>query len=201
MKNGVFYPILNFIVAKLKYLNLVELFKSLAVLIAGNQNKISAYRFAIDFFIILKWIFVLTIIKLHVNNTITNLFVWYLLISNLYTYFYYHIWYNDTANDIHNTPERIRRRFVNLMLSIGFSNLCFAYLYRFPYLNDFQWSDKAPLTTKSIWFSFANSLTANYEYVKPITKSGVELTLMQLIISFIFLTMILGNSIPKTNNN
>lgn len=134
------------------------------------------------------------------NNTI-NTIVWYLLISNLYTYFYYHVWHNDTANDLFNTPERVRRRFVNLITSIGFSNICFAYLYRFAYLADFEWSDKIPLTTKSIWFSFANSLTANYEYVKPITKSGAELTLTQLIISFVFLTMILGNSIPKSNNN
>lgn len=96
--------------------------------------------------------------------------------------------------------DRIRRRFITLMQSIGFSNVCFAYLFRFPYLSDFEWSDKIPLNTKSLWFSFANSLTANYEYVKPSTQDGASVTLTQLIISFVFLTLILGKSIPQTKS-
>lgn len=201
MTNGLFYPVLDFIFTYTKYLNVVEIYKKLLLLIFKRRNKLAVNRVAIDSFIILKWILLIILMKYKLNNDILNFIVWYLLISNLYTYFYYHIWQNDTANDQYNTPERIRRRFINLLLSIGFSNICFAYLYRFTYLLDFEWSEKVPLLTKSLWFSFANSLTANYEYVKPITKSGVELTLTQLIISFIFLTMILGNSIPKTNNN
>lgn len=201
MKDGILYPVINFLITNLKYFNLVEIYKIILVKLFSNKNSLSVNRFAIDSFIILKWILVILLIHFEVNNCIITLIVWYLLYSNLYTYFYYHIWFNDTANDQYNTPERIRRRFVNLLTSIGFSNLCFAYLYRFPYLVEFEWSEKIPLTTKAIWFSFANSLTASYEFVKPITKNGVDLTITQLIISFIFLTMILGNSIPKTNNN
>lgn len=201
MKNGILYPIVNFIIQNIKYLNLVELYKLLLVVIFKNYNPLTIKRFAIDSFIILKWILLFLLFHKHINNSFVDIVVWYLLISNVYTYFYYHIWNDDTANDQFNTPERIRRRFINLITSIGFSNVCFAYLYRFTYLSEFEWSDKVPLTTKSFWYSFANSLTADYEYVKPITKIGVELTLTQLIISFIFLTMILGNSIPKPNNN
>lgn len=201
MKNGLIYPMVDFLIKKLKYLNLVELYKHLLVSIFKNQNKFTVNRIAIDSFIIIKWVIMIVLLKYHVNNIGITIVVWYLLFSNLYTYFYYHIWYNDTANDQHNTPERIRRRFLNLLTSIGFSNLCFAYLYRLPYLKEFEWSEKIPLTTKALWFSFANSLTASYEFVKPISKDGVNLTIMQLIISFVFLTMILGNSIPKTNNN
>ena len=201
MKNGLLYPIINFLITNLKYFNLVEIFKILLVKIFSKFDKLSINRIAIDTFIILKWIFLILLLKFQINNCIITIIVWYLLYSNLYTYFYYHIWFNDTANDQHNTPIRIRRRFINLLTSIGFSNICFAYLYRFPYLQDFDWSEKIPLTTKALWFSFANSLTASYEFVKPINKDGVDLTITQLIISFIFLTMILGNSIPKSNNN
>lgn len=201
MKNGIIYPIVDFFIITLKHINLVELYKKLLVSIFKNQDRLTINRIAIDSFIIIKWIAVILLLINHVSNLLTTIVVWYLLFSNLYTYFYYHIWINDTANDQYNTPERIRRRFLNLLTSIGFSNLCFAFLYRFPYLGDFEWSEKLPLTTKALWFSFANSLTASYEFVKPITKNGVNLTIMQLIISFVFLTMILGNSIPKTNNN
>lgn len=201
MKNGLLYPAINFVIDILKYFNLVEIYKNILVSIFNNYNTLTVNRFAIDSFIILKWIFIICILYTNSSNCLLTVLVWYLLYSNLYTYFYYHIWHNDTANDQFNTPERIRRRFINLLTSIGFSNMCFAYLYRLPYLSEFEWSEKIPLTTKAIWFSFANSLTANYEFVKPITKIGVELTITQLIISFIFLTMILGNSIPKTNNN
>lgn len=201
MTNGLLYPIMDFTIRNLKYFNLVELYKLLLVNIFSKKNKLSVSRFAIDSFIILKWAFLIIMLKFQISNCFLTAFIWYLLYSNLYTYFYYHIWFNDTANDQYNTPERIRRRFINLLTSIGFSNICFAYLYRFPYLTNFEWSEKIPLTTKAIWFSFANSLTANYEFVKPIDKIGVDLTITQLIISFIFLTMILGNSIPKTNNN
>lgn len=201
MNNGIIYPIVNYLMKFLKYFNLVELYKKLLVSIFKNNNKISVNRIAIDSFIIMKWIIVILLLKYQINNTAITIIIWYLLYSNLYTYFYYHIWFDDTANDQHNTPERNRRRFINLLTSIGFSNLCFAFLYRLPYLNEFEWSKKIPLTTKSIWFSCANSLTASYEFVKPISKQGVDLTIIQLVISFIFLTMILGNSIPKTNNN
>lgn len=201
MKNGLLYPLINFFITNLKYFNLVELYKLLLVKIFSSSNKLTVNRIAIDSFIILKWIFVIILMKYQFNSCILTGIIWYLLYSNLYTYFYYHIWFNDKVNDQYNTPERIRRRFINLLTSIGFSNLCFAYLYRFPYLTNFEWSEKIPLTTKALWFSFANSLTASYEFVKPLNKNGVDLTITQLIISFIFLTMILGNSIPKTNNN
>ncbi len=201
MKNGLLYPIIDFIIKLLKRFNLVEIYKCVLATSLPQYNKLSVNRFAIDSFIILKWIFLIFIIIYEHQSYLITLLIWYLLLSNIYTYFYYHIWHDDSVNDQHNTPERIRRRFINLITSIGFSNVCFAYLYRFPYLKDFEWSEKIPLTTKSLWFSFANSLTANYEMVKPITKNGMELTITQLIISFIFLTMILGNSIPKANNN
>lgn len=204
MKNGIIYRILKLILDGLNYLSLVELFKYISIKLfstAGNQqSQITASRIAVDTFIILKWLSVLLSFINGWSSTFLTIFVWYLIYSNLYTYFYYHLWSRESMNTENFDIERVRRRFITLMLSIGFSNLCFAYLFRIPYLNDFEWSDKIPLNTKAIWFSFANSLTANYEFVKPITQDGASITVTQLIISFVFITLILGKSIPQTKS-
>lgn len=204
MKNGIIFTIFKILIESLNYVSLVELFKYVAKKLLSDpsdiQSVVSASRIGVDIFIIFKWIFIISAMNLEWNSTIVIYFVWYLIYSNLYTYFYYHVWSKEAMNTEDFEIDRIRRRFVTLMLSIGFSNLCFAYLYRIVYLSDFEWSDKIPLNTKALWFSFANSLTANYEYVKPITQSGGEITLTQLIVSFIFLTIILGKSIPQTKS-
>jgi len=204
MKNGIIYSLLKTILEGLNYLSLVELFKYVAIIIfakANNlQSRITASRIAVDIFIILKWFVVILAFLNGWTSTFWTVLVWYLIYSNLYTYFYYHLWSREAMNTENFDIERVRRRFITLMLSIGFSNLCFAYLFRVPYLNDFEWSDKIPLNTKAIWFSFANSLTANYEFVKPITQDGASITVTQLIISFVFITLILGKSIPQTKS-
>lgn len=204
MKNGIIYSALKVVLDGLNYLSLVELFKYISVRAFAKvnvpQSKITASRIAVDIFIILKWFFVLLAFLNGWSSTFLTIFVWYLIYSNLYTYFYYHLWSREAMNTENFDIERVRRRFITLMLSIGFSNFCFAYLFRFPYLSDFEWSDKIPLNTKALWFSFANSLTANYEFVTPITQNGASITITQLILSFVFITLILGKSIPQTKS-
>lgn len=204
MKNGPIFFILNIILENLKYISLVEFFKYLAVkLFAKNSNndkKNTVKRYAVDIFIILKWFLVIYLFENEISNTYFTLIIWYLIYSNLYTYFYYHVWHKDSMSTGSFLIDRVRRRFITLMLSIGFSNVCFAYLIKLPYSLDFNWSGNNVTNAKSLWFSFANSLTANYEYVKPQTEIGVDITIIQLIISFIFLTLILGKSFPQTNS-
>jgi hypothetical protein len=204
MKNGPIFFILNIILENLKYISLVEFFKFLSVkLFAKNGNrdkKNTAKRYAVDIFIILKWSLVIYLLQNEIYNNYFTIFIWYLIYSNLYTYFYYHVWHKDSMSTDTFLIDRVRRRFVTLILSIGFSNVCFAYLIKLPYATDFNWSNNSVTNAKSLWFSFANSLTANYEYVKPQTEMGVDITIIQLIISFIFLTLILGKSIPQTNS-
>ena len=204
MQNGIIYTILKYIFDNLKYLSLVELFKfSLVKFFADKTNILSIVKYsriAVDIFIILKWTLVIILLKYSINNSFLTFLIWYLIISNLYTYFYYHVWKEESLNPDNFSIDRVRRRFITLMISIGFSNLCFAYLFRLPYVSDFKWSNDLPLNIKSLWFSYANSITASYEYVKPITETGINLTISQLIISFIFLTIILGKSIPQTSS-
>lgn len=204
MQNGIIYTILKFVFDNLKYLSLVELIKFIFVKVFSNPadilSKVKFSRIAVDIFIILKWIFVIILLKFSVNNAFLTFLIWYLILTNIYTYFYYHIWKAESLNPDNFTIDRVRRRFITLLLSIGFSNLCFAYLFRLPYVSDFEWSNGEPLNIKSLWFSYANSITADYEYVKPITELGINLTITQLIISFIFLTIILAKSIPQTSS-
>jgi hypothetical protein len=204
MKNGPIFFVLNNILENLKYISLVELFKYLAVKLfvknRNNDKKNTAKRYAVDIFIILKWFLVIYLLQNEIFNTYYTILIWYLIYSNLYTYFYYHVWHKDSMSTEDFLIDRVRRRFITLMLSIGFSNVCFAYLIRLPYVTDFNWSNNSSTNAKSLWFSLANSLTANYEYVKPNTEIGVDITIIQLIISFIFLTLILGKSIPQTHS-
>lgn len=204
MQNGIIYTILKFAFDNLKYLSLVELFKFVFVKIFSDStsilNKVKFSRLGVDTFIILKWTLVIILLRYSINNPFLTFLIWYLLLTNIYTYFYYHIWKTESLNPDNFSIDRVRRRFITLLLSIGFSNLCFAYLYRLPYVAEFKWSNDTPLNIKSLWFSYANSITADYEYVKPITELGINLTITQLIISFIFLTIILAKSIPQTSS-
>jgi hypothetical protein len=202
MKNGLLYIIFKFILDNLRHLTIVEWFKIIAKKInpkKNNQDSTLAYsRTAVDIFIILKWSFVLLISKYSLTSSFLTFFVWYLLLTNIYSYFYYHIWTDEALNTDDFAKDRIRRRFINLLLAVGYSDLCFAYLYKIPYSSNFEWSDNSTTFLKSIWYSISNSLAANYEDVKPLTDFANTISMTQLVITFIFITIILGNSIPQT---
>lgn len=199
MKNGLIYVFFNSIIEGLKYFSLVELFKWLASKMFVTNNS-KARKIAVDIFILLKWSFVLSAFIYRWNNPLFNILVWYLIFTNIYTYFYYHVWDKDSLHtDL--KIDRVRRRFLNLLLSVGFSNFCFAYLYRFSYYDHFKWIGKSEHSLSAVWFSMANSLTSNYEFVVPKTQFGNELALMQLFLSFMFFTIILAKSIPQTSSS
>lgn len=200
MKDGFLYPIINFVVKYLDYLNLVEFFKATARALnpkkSDNDATRTYERWAVDLFVTSKWIYIIIIWCRHTKNTFTTIFVWYLLISNLYTYFYRHIWCDDAINpNSSRYIERVRRRFYNLFLAFSFSNFCFAYLYRLPYSKEYSWGQTNDCNAiHSIWFSVSNSIAANYNYVSPISDIGNNIAMIQLIITFIFITIIIGKS-------
>lgn len=204
MKNGILFNVFRLIIEALKYLSLVELFKLISIKIWGKgslANKDRASKLAVDVFIIIKWSLIIFGFVQHWNNLYFTALVWYLIIINLHTYFYYHVWHKNTMNMDSFLIDRVRRRFLFLLLSIGFSNLAFAYLYQSPYHYGFELAkDGLSNDLDFIFFSFANSITASYERVKAIGVFGQRLVLIQLIISFMFFTIILAKSIPTTNS-
>ena len=198
--NGFIYPFIKFLIDKTKYLNLVELFKYIAKCIVSKNNSIAASRIAVDIFIVLKWLFVILIWYFAYSNLFFTVLVWYLIITNLYTYFYYHIWSDEALKTDDFTKDRIRRRFVNLILAFAYSILCFAYLFQFVYFLDINWSNKNISFINAIMFSFNNSLGGSYSNINPQTDLGNFICSIQLLVTFIFATLILSRSIPQTNS-
>ena len=135
--------------------------------------------------------------KFKISNPLSAFVVWYLSLTNLYTYFYYHIWSSEILSDVHFGIDRIKRRFTTLTLAVSYTIFGFAYLYAIPYSDEFTWSNDTPTFLKSLWFSVSNSLTASYDQVKPITDLGSSISMIQLLMMFIFLTIIIGGSIPQ----
>ncbi len=199
--NGVLYPVLNSAVNAMKYLCLVEGYKFIGKKFAGSDNslEIKYSRIAVDIFIITKWLFLAMLWTLGVKDKWTTVVIWYLLATNLYTYFYYHSWAIETLADTYFDPDRIKRRFNNLIMAFSYALFGFAYLYNLPYAQDFSWSNGKPTFIQSLWFSISTSLTAGYDQVKPSTNAGYSISMIQLLMMFVFLTIIIGGSIPQVN--
>jgi len=195
MQKGILYSLVNWLIESLKYLNFVELFKFLLVKIY-SKDRITALRFAVDIFIILKWIFIALLWLWNVKNSFVNLIVWYLIATNVYTYFYYHAWTKDIAKAQFDL-DRIKRRFMNLILSIGFNIICFAYFFAQPFGHNFKWEKGFSTLQDAVSVSIANSLTSSYYSVQAITEIGHTLLFIETGVSFVFLTIILSNSIPQ----
>ena len=197
--NGFIYPAISKLITLLKYFNMVEGFKLLARKLAGENQMlaINYSRIAVDLFILLKWLFVLVLWIFKISNPFLVFLVWYLLSSNLFTYFYYHIWSNDILLDKHFEMHRLKRRFTTLMLAISYTVFGFAYLYAVPFSDEFIWKSGEPTFLSSLWFSISNSLTGSYEQVLPNTALGSSIAMIQLVMMFVFLTIIIGGAIPQ----
>ena len=197
MKNGIIYTIVNLIIQNMNYLNLVELLKKIVKMFFSNkEKKRTASRTTVDSFIIFKWLFIGILWHNNVKSSGINYLVWYLIFTNIFTYFYHHTWTKNLAHP-HFNIDRIKRRYLNLILSIGFNIYSFGYLFAQPFKENFKWNNEYSTLQESLSFSLANSISSSYQYVSPITETGNTLVLMETIISFVFLTIILSNSIPQ----
>lgn len=202
IRYGLIYRAIKCILDILNYFNLVELFKLIAVKLnkkTQDEEQTKTYaRVGIDIFICLKWIIISIFWYNGINNLFTTIFVWYLIITNVYSYFFNHLWTDYAINTENFTNDRIRSRFINLLLALAFSTFCFGYLYQIVYPGDFNWNEQLPNFLYAIQYSFSNSLAANYEQVKPISDSANIVSTIQLLLTFIFVAIILSKSIPET---
>ena len=199
MKKGPLYLLVDWFLSKMEWINLVEYFKMIAVKIWPAQ-KVAASRFAVDLFIVLKWLLIALVWVNQLNNLFIISLVWYLIISNLYTYFYYHTWKANLASGTFDL-DGVKRRFLNLLFAVSFNILCFGYLYAVPYSSNFNWSNPSSKNVDAFLFSVSNTITIEFEYVVGITKLAQAISMMESATTFIFLTIILSNSIPQTNTN
>jgi hypothetical protein len=205
MKNGFIYPLIKILVDGLNKLNLVEYFKGCLQVFnrVKTDESIQSYNnFAIDIFRIVKWLFLALAIFCGASNCWVQAVIWYLLLTNIYTYFYYHLWRDEALEPGQvgqNNHHRVRKRFVNLFIAVFYSDLCFAYLYEIPYVANFTWGKSASLL-HAFWFSVSNSIAANYNVVVPITDLGNSVAMIQLLITFAFITIILSRINSQTTS-
>lgn len=202
MRNGFIYVFIKFLIDKLCLLNLVEYFKKVGKWLnpkkANREMEATYTRVATDIFIVLKWLFIAILWVCGTTSPWISGIVWYLIITNLYTYFFHHIWTDEALDTSHFTNDRIRRRFLNLLIALTYSDIAFAYLFRFPYVHEFNWG-AATTSLHAIWYSISNSFAANYSVVNPATDLGNTVAMVQLLITFIFVAIIISRSIPQKN--
>jgi hypothetical protein len=75
----------------------------------------------------------------------------------------------------------------------------FDYLYSPPYAKEFSRTNGVPTFFQTLWFSVSISLTASYDQVKLVRNTGYFITMIQLLMMLLFLTIIIGWAIPQTN--
>lgn len=175
-------------------LNILELIKFLG----RKKVKIKEKSIAnwVDFFTLTKFALIIILWGFSINNVVAAIFVWYLIISNLYTFIYYLIWKKNGVNQ--PNIERLQRRFLKVILAIFFSDLCFAYLYDCIYFFDMDWSNSKSNPLSALWFSISNSVAGNYDQVKPLSNVGYNVSMIQFTLTFIFIAVILNRAIPQT---
>lgn len=206
MRNGFLYPAVNYLVKGMYFLNLVELFKFIARAILKNCVKsdnervtnnefITVSNIAIDLYQIFKFGILLLLWSLEINNEFSKMVVYYLLISNLFTYFYYHVWGSRYSQRVDR--DTLNRKFMNSIFAITFYLLCYAYLYQVHYCIMLKWPNNSVDVINSIYLSVSTAFTLTYGGFQPLTQDVRVVFMSELINTFLFFTIILSNSIPN----
>jgi hypothetical protein len=132
MRYGFIYELFKAIIEGIKYLSLVEFFKFFGKKLnpkPSDDNYCKAYRrTSVDIFIALKWILIIILFTNELNGFIYCLITWYFIITNIHTYFYYHVWDEKAITPVDIDEHSLRRRFIHLLLAISFSNIAILHL-------------------------------------------------------------------------
>ena len=209
MKNGFIYPFIKSLINCLYTLNIVEWWKKIyfKMRVKKDSDKIEIYNEAIDLFIFFKYLF---LIYLYLSNKTSNFYFYlilYLIISNFFTYFYYHVWESKESKNIKKNKEseekmgreREQRRFVSLILAICYSNIAFGYLYKVSIANFKPFLKNISLNLEVIYSSFMTSFGST---LTPENVNGLLLIFLNVIINLLFIVIILSNTdIKKIKNN
>ncbi len=192
---GFIFVLVTVLIKLVCYINLVEWFKKGFIMLFSSRNtdetvKKTTINIGIDAFIVLKLLFVTTAI-LFLNGKWITFSVVYLLIMNLFTYFYYHIWNPSQVN-----KDRIRRRFITFCCALIFNILCFNYLFYKGFSAQIEWSGIVNSGFREIFlYSLANTFMLSAQ-ISVANQFGYYLQIAQQLASFVFLVIILSQSIP-----
>ncbi len=206
MTNGFIYPLFDSIIRFLCYCNLVEFFKFIAKLyteISFKQREeivtkdaiVKSCNIAIDIFQVSKWSVLFLLWYYSVDSLFSRIVVCYFLATNLFTYFYYHVW--GSKYQKRTDRDTLNRKFLNAILAISFYIFCYAYLFQIHYSHMIKWPDDLIDSTNAIYLSVANAFTLTYGGFSPLTQKIRIVFMSELITTFLFFTVIITNSIPN----
>lgn len=193
-KNGFIYLCLEIIVKILKKLNAVEWLKNFVCFITPNkkiETIISCKNLAIDFFIVFKWL-ITFLAFYYFNNRFLHILVIYLIVFNIFTYFYYHVWNISSGN---TSLARSRRRFISTVQAIFYNVFGYAYLYAVPFSGYFNWDEKVSKIVSALNLSVSNTFLGSSN-VTPNGEIGIVIMLTQYISTFVLITIILSTAFP-----
>lgn len=211
MKNGFLLPIFNLIVRVTLTLNLVEYFKK-SVRVAyrftkntkylSQEDILEASNIAIDIYQLFKFGVLIVFWTLSVDSLLAKYIIYYLLFSNVFTYFYNQVWGNGYKSRFDR--ETLNRKFLNTLLAITYYLLCYAYLYQYHFYTMIEWLN-SPSALEAIYISISTAFTLTYAGFSPLGNNLAiyMVFLTEILNTFFFLTIIISNSIPthgKVNN-
>lgn len=165
-------------------------------LIRFRLKKVRAFRsFAIDLYEIAKWATVVLFISYDIQKQPALILTMYLLASNLFSHFYYHLWKNISLGR-RMGPMQSRRRFLSFILALFFSFVAYSYIFSF-YQSSFDWPGEEFSAVSSLFFSVSNAFTLVYGNIGPNGALGYFLAVSQVAYTFFFVVLIIAQSIPK----
>lgn len=198
MQNGFIIIMFSWIVENINRISLVEYFKMIAKLFlplpATPTEKRMFSNIAIDIFAVTKWLFILLIWYKGYSGPLWIGVTVYLIITNIHTYFYYHVWTKPTSISPQDSVQRSKRRLVNLLLAVGYSNTCFAYLYNVCLYNGIKWSNEINHVIQSLQLSWGNALAGSFGSSTPQSDLAVLCLTSQQVLTFVFVAIILSKT-------
>ncbi len=183
------------------WLSLVEHLKALSIFLGTKLVKSSTEdarylaprSIAIDLYEILKWI---SLISFFMSENISIWMVvitFYLLASNLFSHFYYHLWRHVPVNEI--SHQQMQRRFASFLLAFTFAIVAYGLIY-YSMPEQILWPEASVSVQNALYMSSANTFTLTYGDAGPVSSAARALFVSQVIYAFVFVVMIISKSLP-----
>lgn len=201
LEHGLLIPIIHWFISFVCKLNYIMWLKSLMVIFWKEEEHIkNAKTWVLDFnMVYIKFFSLIVLICCCVDNTFSYYFIWYMLWSNLFLYSFFHIFYGGTFR----CPSKSNgddKRFIYSILSFLFSLVGMAYLYMFHYETHIDWHGQ-----RDFLHAFGLSVQTAFTFGTPDwyqlddnKTDFTSLVLFQTLNSFVFISVIIANSIPKS---
>ncbi|SDF84678.1 hypothetical protein [Sporomusa acidovorans] len=200
MVNGFIIVCVEYLMRIMNKLSAVKLFKSLAKKVLKTNNREIELRntnIIIDVYIVMKWFLICCFWSFGYNSNFCIAITIYLILNNLQIYFYHHIWSVRAITNEQISVDRMKRRFVNLILAIAYSVFCFGYLYEecFPTHYD-GWPEKYNKFLTALYYSMSNAIKGA-GVLTPNDNTGLIISVTQFVTTYIFLTMMVSKAVPQ----